>query len=119
MANENLTLSLNFLYCYFVEEEGFDDVYLKFRKKKIWPPKKKFKKIMMDTTTELEVAIPAIQEGQEITIELWDHDWLSRNDLLGAFHFVVEGVGGPFTTDMTLNKRETDKAKYTLEWEVY
>jgi len=111
-------LTLNYLHCYFVEEENYDDVYLKYNGKKIWPVNKRMKHIMMDTTTELHVDIKNVEPNQKIIIELWDHDWLSANDHLGSFELLIEEIGGPFTTDMKRNKSETDKAKYTLEWEV-
>ncbi len=119
MPEKTFTLSLNNLYCYFVEENEYDDVFLKFKGKKIWPRKKRMMHIPMDSTVGLNVEIKGVREGQAIVIELWDHDWFSPNDLLGTFSFEIEGVSGPFTTDMKRNKEETDKAKYTLEWEVF
>ncbi len=119
MPEKSLTLNLSNLYCYFVEENSFDDVFLKLDGKKIWPKNKKMKHMMMDTSVELNVEIKGVKIDQQIVIELWDYDWLSSNDLLGTFSFTIEGVSGPFTTDMKRNKEETDKAKYTLEWEVF
>lgn len=74
---------------------------------------------MMDTTTELELEIENVSKNEEIIIELWDWDFLSPNDKLGVFKMVVEGDPGPFSTDMIQNLKETRKAKYTLDWEVY
>ena len=119
MPDQTYKLSLNNLFCYFVEEEDYDDVYLTYNGKKIWPKNKRMKHIMMDTSVELNVEIKGVKKDQEVVIELWDHDWLSTNDLLGTFKFIIEGVSGPFTTDMKRNRDETDKAKYTLEWEVF
>lgn len=73
----------------------------------------------MDTSTPLDVEISGLSVGQEIVIELWDFDWLSSNDLLGVFKLEVPGLIGTYATDMTLNLAETQKAKYTLEWEVF
>ena len=78
-------LILSRLHCYFVEEYGSDDVYLKYNSKKIWPKDKKQQPIMMDTTTELEVEIKDIHKNQEVVVEFWDWDLLSPNDRLGTF----------------------------------
>jgi hypothetical protein len=100
-----------------VEEHKYDDVYLKFDGEKIWPPEKKQQPVFMDSETELGVNIPGLKEGDKVKIELWDWDLLSPDDLLGTFEMVI-AYGGPYTTDMTRNLRETKKAKYTLEWNV-
>lgn len=109
---------LSELHCYFVEESVYDDVYLKYNGKKIWPKDKRQQPIMMDTTTELALKINEIRIGQEVVIELWDWDLLSLNDKLGTFTLVIEEDSGIFSTDMVQNIKETTKAKYTLDWEV-
>lgn len=106
------------LFCYFVEERGYDDVYLKFNDEKIWPPDKRQQPISMNTETELDIKLESVKGGSEVVIELWDWDLLSSDDLLGTFTLKVD-VGGPYSTDMKRNPSETDKAKYSLEWEVY
>ena len=118
-TKHTFTLRLTLLHCYFVEESEYDDVFLKYKKKKIWPKDKRQQPIMMDTSTDLDVEITGIARNEEVVIELWDWDLLSPNDKLGTFTMVVEGDPGPFSTDMIQNTRETTKAKYTLDWEVY
>jgi hypothetical protein len=118
-SKQAYTVRLTRLHCYFVEESQYDDVYLKYNGKKIWPEDKRQQPIMMDTTTELELEIENVSKNEEIIIELWDWDFLSPNDKLGVFKMVVEGDPGPFSTDMIQNLKETRKAKYTLDWEVY
>lgn len=100
-----------------VEEHKFDDVYLKYDKKRIWPLEKKQQPVYMDSETELNVSITGLKDGQRIQIELWDWDLLSPDDLLGTFNMQI-AYGGPYTTDMVRNLKETKKAKYTLEWYV-
>jgi len=112
------SLILKRLHCYFVEEHEYDDVYLRYKGKKIWPKDKKQQPIMMDTTTELDVEIKDLGRNQEVVIELWDWDFLSPNDKLGTFSLIIEGDSGPFSTDMIQNLKETKKAKYTIDWEV-
>lgn len=117
-TQKSFTLILARLHCYFVEETGYDDVFLKYNNKKIWPDMKRQQPIMMDTATELDVEIKDISINQEVKIELWDWDLLSPNDKLGTFTMVIEGDSGPFSTDMLQNRKETTKAKYTLDWDV-
>ncbi len=118
-SSKYVTLILKSLYCYLVEEEGSDDVFLKFKNKKIWPQHKKCLPISMDTTTPLDVVIEGLRMGDRATVELWDWDLLSPNDHLGSFHMVLDGaIGESFSTDLTLNLKETQKAKYTLSWEL-
>ncbi len=112
------TLLLTRLHCYFVEERDYDDVFLKYNGKKIWPKNKKQQPIMMDTITDLDVEIKDLSRNQEVVIELWDWDFLSPNDKLGTFTLFIEGEIGSFSTDMVQNIKETTKAKYTLDWEV-
>ena len=118
MMENKHTLILNRLHCYFVEESEYDDVFLKYKGKKIWPKDKKQQPMMMDTSQDLDIEINNISRGQEVIIELWDWDWISPNDKLGTFSMIVQGDSGPFSTDMIQNKKETNKAKYTLDWEV-
>lgn len=110
-------LILKRLYCYFVEERGHDDVYLVHNGEKIWPVDKRQQPIAMDTVTELDVSINGLLDQQIVQIELWDWDLLSSDDLLGVFSMQIS-LGGPYSTDMEINVQETEKAKYTLEWEV-
>lgn len=112
------TLLLSRLHCYLVEEHEYDEVFLKYRNKRIWPKNKKWQAIMMDTTTELEVEIDGMEKYQDVVIELWDWDLLSPNDKLGTFTLLIEDDAGPFSSDMVQNLKETRKAKYTLDWEL-
>ena len=117
-VQKKYTLILSRIHCYFVEENEYDDVYLKYNGKKIWPEKKKQQPIMMDATTELGIEINNLDRHQEVAIELWDWDLISLNDKLGTFTMTVSADSGPFSTDMIRNLKETKKAKYTLDWEV-
>ena len=115
---KKITLTLSNLHCYFVEEHNYDDVYLKYNGKKIWPLDKKNEPMRIDTSQSLNIDLPDLIEGDEVVIELWDWDLLSPDDLLGSFKLIV-AEGGPFSTDMELNLKKTKKAKYTLDWEAF
>ncbi len=119
ISDKTFTLFLHRLHCYLAEENDYDDVFLKFEGKKIWPKDKKQQPIMMDTSTDLDIELKDIKKGQHIVIELWDWDLLSPNDKLGTFTMIIEGETGQFSTDMVKNLKETKKAKYTLDWEIY
>ena len=115
---KSVTLKLLRLHCYLVEENEYDDVFLKYEDQKIWPIDKKQQPIMMDTTTELDIMIPDLSLFKQVEIELWDWDLLKPNDLLGTFSLIIEGSDGQYSTDMIQNKKKTNKAKYTLDWEL-
>jgi hypothetical protein len=91
-------LNLLRLHCFFVEEMGYDDVFLKYEGNKIWPTEDKQQPIMMDTITELDVEIKDITKNKEISIELWDWDLLSPNDKLGTFTLIVDEDMGTFSS---------------------
>lgn len=118
MTENTLTLHLRRLYCHVVEENGYDDVYLKADGAKIWPVGKKQQPVHEDTVTELDLEIMDLPPGQVYEIQLWDWDRFSADDLYGTFPLLIE-EGGPFTTDLIRNDRKTSKAHYTLEWGVY
>lgn len=103
------------LHCY-ISDESADEVFLKFDKDKIWPADAKY--IEMGATEEtLNIEMTEVEVGTSIEIELWDYDTWSPNDKLGVFNMVVDGRGGPFTSD--LRREQGSEAKYSLEWEVH
>jgi len=69
-GDKKYTFHLKRLYCYIVEEHKFDDVYLKYEKKKIWPLGKKQQPVYMDSKTELDICITGLKDGQRIQIKL-------------------------------------------------
>lgn len=118
-ANQKYEVVLLNLCCFMVEEKGYDDVYLKFEGKRIWPENAKKLPISEDTVTNLDVNLGEFVSGDMITIALWDWDLFSPDDHYGNFEIYFEGEEGRYTTDLTLNTRETTKARYRLEWECF
>ena len=55
-------------------------------------------------------------DEEEINIELWDFDYLSKNDHIGTFVIVPHGDRGKITANMRLD-RQGSTASYLLEWE--
>ena len=116
-SESKLLCRLIFLDCIITDELGYDDVFLKVNGKKIWPKKKKQKSVPPGPTS-LDVELCGIESGTHMEIEIWDWDFISPNDLLGTVKLYIDEPGGPYSTDMIPNERETKKARYTLEWEI-
>ncbi len=115
--NKTFTLHLVKLNCYRSDESDADEVFIKMNDKKIWPPKRTYVS-MKGGSEELNIRIKDISENSSVNIELWDYDLFSANDLLGNFKLVVDKTGGPYNTDLLVNKNENVQAKYNLEWEI-
>lgn len=108
-----LTCRLLELNCYISDEEA-DEVFIKHKKKRIWPEDKKYIEMKEE---KLKVGVDIESERDEmIEIELWDYDTWSPNDKLGVFKMLVDQRGGPFTSD--LQGEKGIGAKYSLKWEV-
>ena len=114
--NKILTLHLIKLNCYRSDESDADEVFIKLNNNKIWPNKKSYVS-MKGGAEELNIRITDLAESSDLNIELWDYDLFSANDLLGSFRLVIDKPGGPYNTDLALNK-ENVLAKYNLEWEI-
>ncbi|MEO9803507.1 MAG: hypothetical protein ABJF04_09685 [Reichenbachiella sp.] len=115
--SEKLTVNLKTLHCFQNDEEKFDDIFLKFNGKRIWPKDKKHEDVGVNTKHDLSVEIPDLTPNEQVAIEVWDHDVLSPNDLLGTAYIVPDQPGGPYTVDMKpIDDKET--ARYSIDWEI-
>jgi hypothetical protein len=112
-----LLLKILYIYCYVTDESGSDDIYLMMDHQKIWPEDQKFLPIRPGRTP-ISVELKGYESGTSIKIEIWDYDYISNNDLLGTVCFLIDEPGGPYITDMIQNQEETEKAKYSIEWEL-
>jgi hypothetical protein len=115
--SDTFTLRLLKLNCYVTDEADADEVFLKMNKKKIWPVREQYKS-MERGALPVDVEIKDIAGNSKIELELWDYDLLSSNDLLGTFKIIADRRGGPYNTDMVLNKKSGENARYNLEWEI-
>lgn len=112
-----LLLKISCLNCYMTEETGSDDIFLMMDQQKIWPEDQKFIPVQPGRTP-VSVELKEYDPGTSVEIEIWDYDLLSSNDLLGTVHILLDEPGGPYLTDMIQNRKETEKAKYSIEWEL-
>ncbi len=112
-----LLLRLLNLYCFLTDESGSDEIYLVVDNKRVWPEQGRFHSVRPGQTV-INTQVGGFRPGQEIEIEIWDYDYISRNDLLGKVPVYLDEPGGPYITDMIQNEQETEKAKYSIEWEI-
>ena len=108
-------IRLNTIKCNLPDEIDKDEMYLKYKGKKVWPAGSFYYRV--DTgdiaTVNLELEV---DEGWN-EIELWDFDYLSRNDFLGTFRFKVDDQPGEYSNTMTLVEKNSS-ASYFLKWEI-
>jgi hypothetical protein len=118
MADERkLFIKILKLNCFITDEIGFDELYLVVKDEKIWPENHLYKSVNPGST-DVNVNIYNLLPDTKIDLEVWDYDYLSANDLLGTLPLFIDEPGGPYTTDMIPNKEETEKAKYSVVWEI-
>ena len=104
------------LHCNLNDEVDKDELYIKFNGKRIWPDMGIYKSVdsgeKVDIGTEIEQELPL-----ELKLELWDFDYLSKNDLLGTFNMKIktDDFDDTYFTNMKLERTDST-ASYMLEW---
>ncbi len=106
-------IRLHSLHCILNDETDKDEIFLKLDGKKIWPGG--FYK-QINSGEKLSMNVSFQHDEEEIQLELWDFDYLSKNDHLGTFVIIPHGDRGRFTASMRLERPEST-ASYILEWE--
>lgn len=106
---------LKTVHCLVPDESDKDEMYLKYNGEKIWPKENKFNRLDAGEKVEINLEMEMSEGWQEV--ELWDYDYISRNDLLGKFRFKVDRQIGEFNTSMTLLENGSP-ASYVLDWEI-
>lgn len=104
---------LKSILCTLPDEIDMDEIYLKLNGKKIWPEAHMYKRV--DSGDEVDIGLEMEVEEGWITLELWDFDYMSRNDFLGEFKFKVDNTPGKYSTSMIL-KEKNSTASYILNW---
>ncbi len=108
-------LKLLSVVCTTPDEIDKDEMYLVRDGKKIWPEGERYYRL--DTGEKVDINLEMeVPEGW-CEIELWDFDYMSRNDLLGKFKFKVDKETGSYSTSMELLERNST-ASYILFWAV-
>ncbi|MEL7148472.1 MAG: hypothetical protein AAFO69_19010 [Bacteroidota bacterium] len=108
-------IRLNRIHCKLPDETDKDEMYLKFQGKKVWPAGSIYYRVDTGDIVEVDLVL-AVEVGWN-EVELWDFDFLSRNDFLGTFRFKVDDQPGEYTNSMTLVEKNST-ASYLLEWEI-
>ena len=101
--------------CKLPDEIDKDEMYLKYKGKKIWPSGIIYYRVDTGDTAPVNLTMEVPEGWNEI--ELWDFDYLSRNDFLGIFRFNVDDEVGVYTNSMDLVE-EGSTASYILYWEI-
>ncbi|MCP4460013.1 MAG: hypothetical protein GY816_18620 [Cytophagales bacterium] len=73
-------------------------------------------RINTNETFKINLNIDAVTIWMEI--ELWEYDYLSKNDHLGDFVFKSSKHSGEYTSDLKVTDEFNGKAKYSLQWEI-
>lgn len=107
--------ALKSLTCHLSSERDGDEIYLKYKNKKIWPDVR-YKVFKSRDEIALNVNLDLIDNSEPVTIELWEKDLL-KDDFLGSFQFVPFGPTGEFTVDLK-KKNITDMQRYSLIWKI-
>lgn len=105
------------LQCMLSDETDADEVFLKYKGKKIWPKKGRYHKMNSSERSEVDIIVDH-DISEDLHVQLWDWDLFSANDLMGTFHMhVTEDDYGNFNT-MLQKKDLTSTASYMLYWEI-
>lgn len=106
------------LECIVNDEIDKDEVFLKYKGKKIWPKSRWYTSMDTGEKFPVEIEITHDEPSQPLVIELWDFDYLSPNDFLGYFEINLGNERlGKFSTSMTLREKGST-ASYVLFWEI-
>jgi len=101
--------------CTTPDEIDKDELYLKMNGEKIWPKGNIYHRV--DTGDKVDVYLELEVEKGWNEVEVWDFDFVSKNDLLGVFKFNADAEIGSYSTSMTLLERNST-ASYYLYWEL-
>lgn len=108
-------IRLKSVQCTTPDEIDKDEMYLKYEGKKIWPEDERYFRV--DTGDVVEVNLEMMLPDGWTEIELWEFDFVTKNDFLGVFKFNLDNEVGEYDTSMTLLEKNST-ASYKLFWEI-
>lgn len=108
-------IRLNKVRCTLPDEIDKDEMYLKMNGEKIWPKGSIYFRVDTGDVATVDLTLEVEHGWNEI--ELWDFDYLSKNDFLGKFKFKVDNSPGVYSNTMKLVE-EDSTASYILDWEI-
>jgi hypothetical protein len=114
MSSKKRFLRLESIVSYLQTERDGDEIFIKYKDKKVAPADGKFLKMSKDPV-RLDIEIELGNE-KWVELELWDYDHFSPNDSLGVFKLLVDQSSDSFTAELVRNK-DSD-ARYVLNWSV-
>lgn len=115
MVNKTKFLRLQSIIAYLQTERDGDEIFIKYKDKKVAPADTKFYKIA-EAPVEINLEIELDQADKWVELELWDYDKFTPNDCLGHFKLLVDQASDNFTAELT--RKEDSIARYVLNWEI-
>ena len=115
MANKARFLRLGSLVSYVQAESDGDEIFIRYKKKKIAPAKSKFYKVSSEPV-QINIEVPLEKSEKWVELELWEYDRLTPNDSLGHFKLLVDQASDTFTAELI--RKKDSGAKYVLNWEI-
>lgn len=108
-------IQLKSVKCTVPDESDKDEMYLKMNGEKIWPLQGRYHRLDADDQVDIALELDVPEGWTEV--ELWDYDFISRNDLLGVFKFMVDQTRGEYSTSMQVLEKNSS-ASYILHWAI-
>lgn len=115
MATRKRFLRLHSLVSFLQSEKNGDEVFLKFKGKKIAPKKEKYYEMTGDPLP-INIELELTKADKWVELELWEYDPLLPNSCLGRFKLLVDQHSDTFTAELARERDST--AKYVLNWEL-
>jgi hypothetical protein len=109
-------IRLKSITCHQPDEKDDDEIFIKFQGNQVWPKNVKFQSIDAGVTLKIDLELTFVSGWADI--ELWEYDFWSKNDYLGNFYLKGDNYVGEYTCELERNKDVTDRAKYSLHWEI-
>jgi hypothetical protein len=115
MTNKTRFLRLQSLVPYLQTEDDGDEVFIKYKNKKIAPADAKFYKVTT-APVQMNIEIELGKTDKWAELELWEYDHFSPNDSLGHFKLLVDQASNNFTAELI--RKSDSSGKYALNWEI-